>query len=683
MSDRPSSPDASERTPLLSQQDEESQTSAQPNGSASPAVESLHANQGGSSSSKKQRRWPTIIALTVLCVAVVVTCIGFAVPSITQEYAKQALVFEPDNLSIDSFTSFGVRARIQGVFYLDASRVQKKAVRDLGNFFTWIAREAKSGESDVDVYLPDYGNVLLGSATIPSVTVNVRNHHYNHLDMFVDLEPGDVDGIRRVAKDFLDHRLDRLSVQAVAKVPLRSGLINIGTQTVRKAMTFQGDDVPAVPGFDISKLRLAEYGQPGQTRGVKANAVVTVENKYPVKFDVPPLAFEVMVPDCSDDFVVLATADTGLIHIRPKTPVDAGVTALISQLPTSLTTVCPDSSNSPLDNLVQDYLGGREATVYIRGGDQDVETPDWIGKLLRDTTVPFSVPGHPFDNLIKNFSLADTHFSLPDPFATDGRPTISAVVKVLVDLPEEMNLDLDVNKVRADADVFYKGDKFGKLDLRKWQKANATKVDEDLLIQSVVDEAPLEISDNDVFAKVIQQIVWGGKGVELDVQAVVDAGTITALGQFTVRNIPAKGKIFLKPIGRGGFEHPTISNMSIYDTTADSLILQAVANITNPTEYSAHVPYVNVSVVVNDTLVGYAWTSTDVVPGPNNITVQVSFDHTKVGREWLSQFISGQETNLTIRTHEGSIRGIPHIGLEFTLPTPHLFGKFLKETTVR
>ena len=680
MSSRPESPNASERTPLLSQQDEESQYDAQVNGATAPAAESLQDNEDGS---KKPRRWPTIIALTLLCVAAVVVCIGFTVPSIAEEYAQQALVFEPDNLSIDSFTSLGVRARIQGVFYLDASKVRKKPVRDLGRFFTWIAREAETGESDVDVYLPEYDNILLGSATIPSIKVNIRDRYYNHVDILADLEPGDVDGIRRVAKDYLDHRVDSLSIQAVAKVPIRSGLINIGEQTVRQAMKFEGNDVPAVPDFDISKLRLAEYGQPGHPEGVKAKALVSIDNQYPLKFDVPTLGFDILVPDCSKDYLVLATARTDTIHVAPKTPIDAGVTALIRQLPTSLTTACPGSSSSPLDRLVQDYLAGKDATVYIRGGEQDSETPDWIGKLLRDTTLPFSVPGHPFDNLIKEFTLANTHFSLPDPFSEDSRPKISAVVKVLVGLPEEMNIDMDVDRVRADADVFYKGDKFGKLDLRKWQKANATKIDQDILIQSVVDEAPLEITDNDVFSEVVQQLVWGGKGVALDVKAVVDAGTITALGKFIVRNIPAQGKIFVKPIGRNKFSMPTISNMSIYDSTVDSLILQAVANVTNPTEYSAHVPFVNVSVVVNETLVGYAFASTDIVPGPNDVTVRVSFDHTTVGRKWLSQFISGQSTNLTIKTHPGSIRGIPDIGLDFTLPTPHLFGKFLQEATVR
>ncbi|RMZ88090.1 hypothetical protein DV736_g4686, partial [Chaetothyriales sp. CBS 134916] len=674
------SPEASERTPLLSQPDTGSQITQLANGSLSPRADSLQHDT--ISKNKKQSRRPTLIALTVLCLVAVLICIGFTIPPITEQYVAQALVLQPDNLSIDSFTAFGVTTRMRGAFYLNGSKVLNKPIRDLGRAFTWIAREVESGQFTVDVILPEYDNVLVATAMVPSIKVNIRDQHHNHLDVLADVVPGDVDGITRVTKDFLDRHLDRLSILAVANVPLRSGFISIGTQTVRELLTLEGHDFPAMPSFNISELRLAEYGLPGHPEGVKAKAVVSMAIDYSVELEILPLAFEVLVPDCSNDYLVVATARTDLIHVMPKKPLDVAVTALIHQLPTSLTKACPGSTDSPLDKLVREYLAGRDATVYIRGGNQDSHTPDWLANLLHDTTIPFSVPGHPFDNLIKEFSLTDTHFSLPDPSAEDGHPTVSTLVKVLVGLPEEINVDLDVDRVRADTDVFYKGTKFGVLNLKKWQAANATKVDDGLLIQAVVNEAPLEVTDFEVFSQVVQKLVWGHDGVQLDIRAVVDASTVTALGQFVVRNIPAKGKIFVNPLERDTFQPPTISNMSIYDSTVDSLVLQAIANITNPTEYSAHLPYVNVSVIVNDTLVGYAWASADIVPGPNQIVVHVSFDHTASGQRWLSQFISGQNTNLTIRTHEGSVRGIPDVSLEVTFQTPRLLGKFLKEATM-
>lgn len=630
---------------------------------------------------QKRKRWPTIIALSILCVAVAVACVGFALPSAIEEYAKEAVVFEPTNLSIDSLTSLGIRTRIQGTFYLDAPRVHNKATRDLGRFGTWIAREVESGEAIVKVYLPEYDNVLLGTATLPPLKVNIRNQHYNHVDVLADLEPGDVDGIRRVAKDFMDGKLKAVTAKAVAAVPVRSGLINLGDQTVAQYLKFEGHNIPTVPDPDIRQVRFAEYGMPGHPEGVKAMAVVSVANNFPLDIPVPALGFEVLLPDCQNDCLRFASATTSPIHILPKQNITARVTALVRQLPTSLTEICPDSNKSPLDSFIGKYLAGGDTTVYIRGGEQETDTPEWIGKILRETTVPFSLPGHPFDNLIKNFSLADAHFSLPDPVA-GTRPKISANVKVLVRLPPAMNINLDVDRVRADADVFYKGDLLGNLDLSEWQRANATKVDNDLLVQSIVQDAPLEIKDDSVFAKVVQDLVFG-HGAALSVQASVDVNTLTALGEFTVRKIPAQGDIFVKPVA-GDFQMPEIKGMEVVDTSETSLTLQARVNLTNPTDYSVTIPYCNVSLWVNNTRVGYAWLSADVVPGPNDIVARASWEVGAVGSEWLSQYISGYNTTLTIKTHADSIPNFPDPRVEMTVPTPKMFGhKFLKETTVR
>jgi hypothetical protein len=233
-----------ETTPLLSRQDDEEPISycGLPTGAVSPAaasLQSIHDNLEGSG--KGKRRWATIVSFSILSALVIVILgIGFAAPAIVDEYAKEALAVDPTSVSIDSFTTTGVRARIQGNFVLDGSRVQKKPVRDLGRAGTWIAKEVESGESKVEVYLPEYGNSLLGTAQIPPLKVNVRDGHYNHLDFLADLEPGDVDGIRRIANDWLDGRLGSLVIKGVASVPLRSGIFMLGTHTLSQSLLFQG-----------------------------------------------------------------------------------------------------------------------------------------------------------------------------------------------------------------------------------------------------------------------------------------------------------------------------------------------------------------------------------------------------------------------------------------------------------
>jgi hypothetical protein len=432
-----------------------------------------------------------------------------------------------------------------------------------------------------------------------------------------------------------------------------------------------------------------------------AEASVSIMNDYPLEFDIPPLQFDILIPNClpNEDYLQLGQARTETAHILPREYVTLNVTGMIQQLPKYLTQACPDSNSSPLDSLLGNYLEGKDTTIFVRGGGvQDPSTPGWITSLIKDTTVPLPLPGHPFDNLIRNFSLSDVHFGLPDPFAepnTPGsQPKISAIVKALVGLPKEMNFNLGVDRVRADADVFYHGKKLGKLDLHKWQEARTSNVNDtgrgpELMIESKVDNAPLQIIDDDLFTEIIQTLVFGGKGVVLGVKAAVDVHTATVLGEFVVQEIPASGKVFVKPIGRSGLSgfKPQIGDLEILETTKSSLRLQAKVNLTNPTVYSAHIPYVNIHILHNDTLVGHATAENiDVVPGNNtNLLVEAlwsPFDlggrnGSEVGRNLLSQYISGYNTTVTLRTHESTIPSQPNLGralssLEITLDAPKL-----------
>jgi len=154
--------------------------------------------------------------------------------------------------------------------------------------------------------------------------------------------------------------------------------------------------------------------------------------------------------------------------------------------------------------------------------------------------------------------LTDVHFGLPDPFAAPGSPDsdsqISATIRALINLPEEMNFPVNVDRVRAKADVFYLGKKLGRLDLHKWQPANSTRVSGHgdvspaLLVESKVKDAPLVITNDDVFSAVVQKLLFGGKPVILTVEADVDVEMETALGVLTVRKIPAEGDF---PVKRG------------------------------------------------------------------------------------------------------------------------------------
>ena len=100
---------------------------------------------------------------------------------------------------------------------------------------------------------------------------------------------------------------------------------------------------------------------------------------------------------------------------------------------------------------------------------------------------------------------------------------------------------------------------------------------------------------------------------------------------------------------------PEIGALRILDTTPSTLSFEAKINITNPTEYSAMVPYVNIKLLSNDTEIGHATArNVSVVPGKNHdILVEALWDpKTPKGRaqgaELLSQYISGQSPSLPL-----------------------------------
>ncbi|KAF2720834.1 hypothetical protein K431DRAFT_285532 [Polychaeton citri CBS 116435] len=718
---------ASERTPLLQRGSDgpELADQSQPHrqNSALGILRSIHSNSSGKSTlkTKASRRWPSLIALLLLFLAcLLIIVFAFLAPSIVEEYAQQAAHFEPTSLGIDSFTDKGVKARVQGEFYMDASRVHKKSIRDLGRFGTWIAHKAESGASEVEVMLPEYGNVLLGTAHVPGIKVDVRNGQKNYVNFTTDLEPGNIDGIRRIASDWIDGRLGQLRVLGKATVPLKSGIFSIGKQTVSHELLFANKDIPDIPAYKIKKLNVHDAELP-TGRGMAAEVSLAVQNDYPVNFNVPPLEFTILVDNClkSDPPIVVASAITHELNIYPKQDVEVNVTGIVRQLPDTLTQACPGSSSSPLDALLGNYIHGKTNTIYVRGSNSpSIDTPEWISDLLSSVTVPVPLPGKTFGHLIRNFSLENTHFSLPSPFADEddpeAQPRISADVKAIVALPGEMNFDLSVSRVRAAADVYYHKKKLGYLDLKRWQAANSTRIDDspegpEMAVASRVEDAPLYITDSDVFSDLIEAMLFGGKGVVLGIKADVDVEVKTALGELVVRKIPAEGVVPIKLAisstpsdpPSGSPDHgdkgsnssltsglrPKVYNLTIIETAKHSLAIAANVNITNPTRYSATIPFADVHILANGSLIAHATVrNMSLVPGNNTGLVASAVwsplelggkEGHEIGREFLSQYISGFNTTLTLRTHRGSVPNQPELGevlsrFPIEIPTPRL-----------
>ncbi|KAI1030497.1 hypothetical protein LB503_012282 [Fusarium chuoi] len=238
-----------ETSPLLDRSDDgnhDDDSEREQNGRASNepqsrAAWSLWSICNKKTSTKAPWRWPSIIAMALLGIIVVLIIIlGFLVPPSVKEYAEKAAVLEPTNLSIENITSDGIRARIRANVYLNGSRVDNKNSRRIGKAVTGIMRKLETKETTVNVYLPDYADALAGTAVIPPLVVDVVNGHTNELDFVADVQPGDAEHIRKIANDWLEGNLKQLKVVGKTKVHLKSGIIPLGAHVVAESMVFEG-----------------------------------------------------------------------------------------------------------------------------------------------------------------------------------------------------------------------------------------------------------------------------------------------------------------------------------------------------------------------------------------------------------------------------------------------------------
>ena len=185
-------------------------------------------------------RRPSTLALLLLCIsAVFIIILCFAIPATVEEYAKDAVQFTPDQLAVDGFTPRGMRIDVKGDISVDAKRVRKGSTRTIGRIATWIVGKVSSGRGKVEVLIPEYGNMVLGTATVPPLTVSVRNGHTTAVAFKSEVLPGPVRGLKMIADEWIKGRLGRLDVKGKIVVPLTAGIIPIGKQRMYKIIEIQ------------------------------------------------------------------------------------------------------------------------------------------------------------------------------------------------------------------------------------------------------------------------------------------------------------------------------------------------------------------------------------------------------------------------------------------------------------
>jgi len=127
--------------------------------------------------------------------------------------------------------------------------------------------------------------------------------------------------------------------------------------------------------------------------------------------------------------------------------------------------------------------------------------------------------------------------------------------------------------------------------------------------------------------------------------------------------------------------------MRVLNTSETGLHMQVNVNISNPTPYTAFIPYVNAHVFKDGFKIGEAVArDVDLKLGNNTgMIARATWDPLtfggpearEAGQRLLSDYVSNKNTTITLRTHRDSIPTMPAIGeglsrINLTLPAPRM-----------
>lgn len=236
----------SEETPLLTREEQCYSEDAYNSETVSPTSSgsSPVATSNDSKASILRKRWPSIAALGALsCAMLLIMISGFFAPAAMKEYVSQAIYFEPTTLSLESFTASGAVVRIEGSLTLNASRVSRTSVRNLGRLATWIAKEVEIGQSEVQFYLPAYENALAGTFRLPSVKIDVQDSHQNDIRLHAEVMPGPYEVLRDVTSDWIEGRAEVLKIFGEAEISVKSGLLNFGKRDIKRLLELRSKSI--------------------------------------------------------------------------------------------------------------------------------------------------------------------------------------------------------------------------------------------------------------------------------------------------------------------------------------------------------------------------------------------------------------------------------------------------------
>lgn len=400
-------------------------------------------------------------------------------------------------------------------------------------------------------------------ASLPSFDISIRPGEETNLTLTVflhDFASAYVMGtiVKRLLSD------ESISFAGVTDIALKKWGINVGPLQVKIRQTLQSDI--SIPKFDIFGLSIDEAADNGD---LMIYARISALYDYPLRVDIPSTIWELRVEGCpasntTVDHILVTKSRVTDLTLEPNSIVEAGVSSRLKLLPFQLFEPCSDGSKSALDYFIDNYLLGIQNNIYIKGAlNQDDIIPNWFAELISAISFQAQFDGlNNTEQLLKRVKFNNMRLEISDISHESMKdlndPHFGADVQVTTRPPNSIHISpemyLEADWLKGTGDLFYEGDEFAKVYIEDWVPCETSLGDPDdpeeqgcYNIDFTVESIPLDVTNQNVFGKVIKQTIFNGEAL-VHIKTVMDVQVNCAIGGFIVSGLEIEGDSLL---GRG------------------------------------------------------------------------------------------------------------------------------------
>ncbi|ANZ77053.1 BA75_04065T0 [Komagataella pastoris] len=640
-------------------------------------------------------------------------------------FYQEAMIVNIQHVTLEEFTDKGIEISLKGSLFFDYNMINNSYYRLCTVLISTLVGTVKVCNPSVfDVFLKlgdtesdKYQFHRISNLQLPETVIDLTDKKINDIDIEQSFHIFE-HPINQLGEDILRLWTNHSHPDEILFTARASGNLNMATLSLHVGNfsvahditlsfgTFEGD---LEDYMEIDQISISDQSGSYQ---VETSATLSPLN-YPLKASIPRASFQVSIWDCEEEELVpFANLSMDQLVLKPYEELVVSSTLTVSELDSRLTSNCPSTNRSPLNELIIGFLSGEKSLIYIYGSNNaaNEDVPKWLRSVLEGLVFP--IDSSIISPLLKKFT-PDLDFLNPTmqfkeiglhSIDSDSQPHLNAKFYGNVTLPAYANLSsLNISGFTSTFEISEAHKNVVKVNIEEWQDSS-TIIDHDVLyFEGIINDSLIDIISPETISHMIQKYLDNHSQV-VDVDATIGIQAQTPVSEQLVELSDLEVQLPIELAGPSTdidsvLDHlnVTVLNINVISTTKDSILLLVDADILNP--FASGFNLVNVDldlqIAYNESTLGHlslfenieslgsSWFSASALfdIDPNRYTIDniPSSDISPIEKleQLVSGYLSGEETLVTIEGHDRSIPTSPLLSqvlknLSVTLPIPQI-----------